>query len=248
MSAEHRERSLPFRIEVKPLVYGADPYIEPKRLSGGDNPRAVFKERTYLYEGPNQMKLVGTDVVSVQSFVDIERGFFADSTDFSRPFIHWGLKGGITGENMRGFETYDISVDPIEVFRATQILDALPAIRVEGKKTNDFYAALTAAKQVFYDWELTMKEFSDEISNKQQTIATLITPSLYQEILTASPPQLEDMVIALRDKNLTVNPKTLKQDFQRGTIIPSTIYEEAINHHDRLIEGMVEGLRRTGGR
>lgn len=250
MGPEHREGQSPFRIEVKSMIEGSNPYQEPKFKGpfGEINHRAVLQKRVYLFDGDPYGVRLDDGTVRARSFVDIRRHYFADGEKVYHPFAHWGLKYADTGKDIRGYTDASVEVDPIRIFRTTMILAALPQLSTNPEQyIDDYCSAATAVARTYYPWDSEGSR-RQEMINRRRRIASIIGSGKWREIIQMMPPQLEEMMQTMRDREIGVMTQTLERELRNGRLNRSEFYLDMIIAHHKAVRDLARGLEETSGR
>lgn len=251
MGLEHREGQSPFRIEVKPMIEGSNPDQEPKFKSslGEINNQAVLQERVYLFDGDQYTVMLGDSTVRARSFVDIRLHYFPDGDRVYHPFAYWGLKDADTEQDIQGYTDASIAVDPIYIFRIAKILEALPQLSTNSDQyIDDYCSAATAAARTYYSWDFEEPR-RQEMIERRHRIVSLIGRDKWRGIIQMIPPQLEEMMQTMQEREIGVMTGTLEREFKTKRLgSPSEFYSDMIDTHHNAVEDIARGLEETGGR
>lgn len=247
MSNEARDRT-PFRIEIKPMVEGADPYIESKlRPDRSTNHRAVLQERIRLFDGQPYGVRLGAVPIQARSFVDIRLAYFTDGDRVYHPSAHWGLQNASTGDDIAGYTDAGVDADPIYVFRTARILEALPQLSTDSdQQIEDYCSAASAAARTYYSWDFT-EPYRQEMIDRRAKIATAIGRSRWRGIIQELPPNLEEMMQTMEDKGVGVMTQTLERELRIKSLAPSEFYVDKIRAHNQYVDDLARGLEEADG-
>lgn len=232
------------------MIEGSNPYQEPKFIIPLRelNDRAVLQKRVYLFDGDQYGVRLGDSTVQARSFVDIRMYYFPDGEIVYDPFAHWGLKDADTEEDIRGYTDASIDVDPIEIFRIAKILEALPQLSTNPKQyIDDSCSAATAASRVYHSWDFEEPR-RQEMLNRRRRIASIIGRDKWREIIQMMPPQLEEMMQTMRDREIGVMTRTLERELRNGRLNRSEFYLDMISAHHKAVKDLAHGLEEIGGR
>lgn len=249
MGAEQKG-NFAIRTEIRPLIPGSNPFQEPKFKSPNTrelNHKAVLQERVSLFDGVSHPVVIADIARQLSGFVDIRKGFFVDDELVYQPFVYWGLKDTSTGERLRGYSDSTTGPDPIHIYRTVKILEALPLLEEDPNAflQSDFVAASAAAKRVFYWFEQTPDSRRNHLSFRSK-IAENIGRDQLREILNTVPPNLEEMIEAMRKIGMSMSTRTLQRELRAGILAPSEFYADLIGEDYSNIRGMMEGLEEAG--
>lgn len=250
-----------FRVELKPLIDGANPYTENKYKSilidlGKDgivgvlNERAVLQETVHLYEGDAiSTRLVDTPI-QARGFVEIRTAFFTDNELVFQAQTYWGLKDATSGEDITGYVESATDVDPIHIFRTTKVLEGMPHLESSHfQYFDDFCSASIASQRSFYSFQLRdagKEEIRWKIEHRRK-VAEIIGRRRLRDILQMVSPHLEEMIQTMRERRISVVSRELEREIRLKRIIPSEFCLDMVTRWHDEIESFAKGMDEAGG-
>lgn len=247
---EQRATYPPFIVEFRPLVEGSDPYFEPKTLSpcNSVNTKAVLFEVIHLYDGPVQPLKVGRRIRSMQGFIEIHTGMYADGDQVYSSFFG----GGLRDTNTRDKFIMDGSADPIHVFRMVKVLESMPQIitwrdhYINHEDQARVYRATQREFQGFPSGFVQLRGSRDQFLTARREVAALIGRARLREILQMVPDNLEEIVQTMGRKGLWVDTNNLQRELRVKGVHASEFYLDIIGASRREIWELVRGMEECG--
>lgn len=250
---EQRPTYPPFTVEFRLQGKGSNPYLaslEPKTLPpyNSVNFKAVLFEVIHLYDGPIQPLKVGRRIRSMQGFMKIQTGMYADGDQVYSTFFEGGLRDTNTGDEFM----VGISADPIHVFRMVKTLESMPHLRTWHDRYinhEDKAKVYRAAQRVFHGFHtgfVQLKGSRDQFLTARREVAVLIGRARLGEILQMVPDNLEEIVQTIRQKGLWVDTDNLERELRVNRVHPSEFYLDTIRESQGEIKELARGMEECG--